>query len=77
MEIEEIFEKYDGEVFIPIEENSTHFKDIINIAACYNADVFYNNGVLILKIYNIEYFEKLLNDLFLTIICLENMFFRD
>ncbi len=77
MEIEEIFEKYNGEIYIPIEEDSKHFKDIINAAACYNADVFYSKGVLTLKIYNVEYFERLLNDLFLTIICLENIFFSD
>ena len=77
MDIKELFEKYNGKLAFSINEKSIHFKKIIDIAACYNADVCYNNGVLTLKVYNMDYFYKLLHDFELYLIILEITLYND
>ena len=65
MDIKKFFKKYNGEIYIPIKEDSDEFKDIINTSACYNADISYNEEILTIKVYNEEFFGRLLYDLIL------------
>lgn len=60
--VAETGEKMDATIRIELPYDSPNFKELINIACCYNADVEYLDGMLVVKPYNKELITEICRD---------------